>query len=87
MTRGELLHRMSASELAYWAAYFDQEPWGEERADLRSAIVASTIANVNRGKGRKPFRPRDFMPFAPREKTALDTKISAAMQSLQKRGN
>jgi hypothetical protein len=37
------------------------EPWGEERADLRAGIVAATIANLFRRKGRT-LKPRDFMP-------------------------
>lgn len=45
-------------------AYYNLEPFGEERGDLRSGIVASTIANANRDtrKQRKPFKPEDFMP-------------------------
>jgi hypothetical protein len=45
-------------------AYYEMEPFGEERADLRSGIVASTVANAHRDakRRRKPFRPLDFMP-------------------------
>lgn len=45
-------------------AYYELEPFGEERADLRSGIVASTVANAHRDpkRRRKPFRPLDFMP-------------------------
>jgi hypothetical protein len=45
-------------------AYAKIEPFGEERADLRAGIVASTIANVNRDPKRrvKPFTPDEFMP-------------------------
>ena len=45
-------------------AYYELEPFGEERADLRSAIVASTVANAHRDpkRRRKAFRPLDFMP-------------------------
>lgn len=42
-------------------AYFGIDPFGEERADLRAGIVASTVANAHRSKGRA-FRPKDFMP-------------------------
>ena len=31
------------------------------RGDLQAAVVASTIANVNRTK-QKPYKPQDFMP-------------------------
>jgi flagellar basal body rod protein FlgC len=45
-------------------AFYQLEPFGEERDDLRSGIVASTIANANRNpkKRRRPFRPKEFMP-------------------------
>jgi hypothetical protein len=64
MTVGELLERIDSRELSEWQIYFDMEPFGEERADLRAGIVAATIANVNRDAKRrkKPFRPQDFMP-------------------------
>lgn len=31
-------------------------------SDRRAGIIASTIANVNRGKGKKAYKPEDFMP-------------------------
>lgn len=64
-----LLHRMTWKQFVGWMRYYQQEPFGEERADLRSAIVASVIANANRdGKRRpRPFSPRDFMPYADRQ--------------------
>ena len=41
--------------------YYAMEPWGEQRADLRAGIVASTMANLWRSKG-EPSKPSDFMP-------------------------
>jgi hypothetical protein len=45
-------------------AYDKLEPFGEERADLRSAIVARTIAEIHRDKDKRgePFRLDEFMP-------------------------
>ncbi len=45
-------------------AFYRIEPFGERRADLRAAIVAALIANVNRDpkKQREPFTVDDFMP-------------------------
>jgi len=44
--------------------YYQLEPFGEERADLRAGIIAATIANTARDpkKRRKPFGPDEFMP-------------------------
>jgi hypothetical protein len=51
-----------------WLEYAQIEPFGEERADLRAGIIASTVANcLARQKGRPAFRVEDFMPkFRPR---------------------
>ena len=59
----ELLARMGSDELTEWMAFYQLEPFGDFRADLRSAIVASTLANAHRSKEGKPFTPEDFMPF------------------------
>lgn len=49
-----------------WQAFAALEPFGEtgeERADMRSAIVAATIANcLARAKGKPAFKPCDFTP-------------------------
>lgn len=62
MTVAEMLSRISSRELSEWLAYSQIEPFGEERADLRAGIVASTVFNVNRGKGQKARTPQEFMP-------------------------
>lgn len=50
---------IDAREFAEWMAAYSVEPWGEERADLRAGIIASTTANVTAGNKTKPG---DFMP-------------------------
>ena len=63
----ELLERVSSPELSLWMAFYANDPWGEKRADLRSAIVASTVANSISG-GR--HRVSDFLPvFERRQQT------------------
>lgn len=61
MTVRELLTRMDSKEISEWMAYYRLEPFGEERADLRSGIIASILANVHRKKGAAAFGPEDFM--------------------------
>ena len=45
-------------------AFFSIEPWGCEVEDARAALIAATIANVNRDpkKRRRPYSIADFMP-------------------------
>lgn len=66
MTVRELLARIDSRELSEWMAYYELNPFGTVRDDLQAGIIASTIANVNRGKSDKPFAPADFMPYTDR---------------------
>jgi len=79
MTVAELSERMDSRELSEWMAYNNLEPFGEERADARSGIVAATIANVHRGKNTRPYEPKDFMPkFGPAKEQTPDEMKSMA---------
>lgn len=72
----ELLARISSRELAEWMAYYEIEPFGEERADVRAALVASTVANVHRGKKRRAYKLDDFMPrFERKTKQTADDML------------
>jgi hypothetical protein len=42
-------------------AYYEIEPWGEERADLRMGILAAATQAPYCKKGHTP-RPADYMP-------------------------
>ena len=79
-----MLSEISSRDFAMWMAYSRLEPWGEERDDLRMGIVASTIANANRGKGQKAFTPDQFMPsFEPEtEEQAAERLIAKARAAL-----
>lgn len=86
------MRRLSARELVEYEELYRLDPWGEERADLRSAIIAATLANINRDpkKGR-PFRPVDFMPYVDREEIeradaeALGRKIVDTLKPQKKK--
>lgn len=54
---------MSASEFEEWKLFYQIEPFGQMRADLRSGTVAAITANAHRDakKRRKPYTARDFM--------------------------
>jgi hypothetical protein len=78
----ELEERIESHELTEWQIYEAIEPFGEQRADLRAGIIASTIANVNRGKGQKAFTATDFMPYLEKEQeqSAEDATVAALME-------
>lgn len=57
-----MLAHMSGMHLGEWQTYYQLEPWGEERADLRSAIVARTSLLPHLKPHAKPPGIDDFMP-------------------------
>lgn len=79
-----MLAGLSAYELAEWMAYFEAEPWGEERADLRSGIIASTLANVNRARDTPPYSPRDFMPYSRADQHITEDEIARRLDNFMR---
>lgn len=63
-TIAEAQERMSVAEFELWLKY--REKYGGlnlmMRTEWAAAVVASTIANVNRAKNSPPFRISDFSP-------------------------
>ena len=69
---------MPYTELVDWVAFSRIEPFGEERDDWRAALVASVIAEVNRGrtKRRRPFEPKDFLlKFEARQRQTWQSQL------------
>lgn len=79
MPVAELLQRVSSRELTEWRAYESVAgPLGPERGDVQAAIIAATVANAFRGKG-KPATPADFMPEWDRQPTqTVEEMVSIA---------
>lgn len=65
---------MGSREFSEWMAYYGIEPWGEDRADLRVALLTSLTANINRKSGSPPLRPADFMPYRERNDKEDETE-------------
>lgn len=89
LAMGRTIHELRAvlsyAEFQEWCLYYQIEPWGEDRADLRAGIVSSTIANYagkERSKNAPPATPSDFMPYAsrpepPEEPALTDEELAA----------
>ena len=59
---------MPASEFLAWQKYNERSPIDlDGRLDVAAGVVASTVANVHRGKGQKSFKVVDFMAFAEKQ--------------------
>ncbi len=66
---------MSSREFTEWMAFFQLQPYGEWRADFRTASLMALIANVNRDPNKsKEFTPQEFMPTFEK---ALDERQTA----------
>lgn len=77
-----MLAEMTSAQLSEWMAFAQLEPWGEERADLRAGIIASTMANSMKGAKGKAFKPQDFMPkFEPEDEEATAAMMMAKMRA------
>lgn len=65
MTVSQIENSMSSREFSEWMIYYSIEPFGEQRSDFRSSMLAAVIANVNGNK----TKPTDFIkPFTPPRK-------------------
>lgn len=57
------------------------EPFGSEAMYYGHAITASTIANVHRGKNKKAFETKDFLPtFEQKKPQSANDMIGIAAQ-------
>lgn len=78
----ELQAASDANEFAEWCAFQELNPATEERADLRSAIVASVIANLFTKRGSREPVPADFMPNFDRKPQGPRRQTTAEMRSV-----
>ena len=60
-----MLERIPSTLFDEWLAYFNIEPFGEMRAELRNGLLCSIIANTNRDPKKipTPFKTIDFMHY------------------------
>lgn len=73
---------MSAAEFAEWMAYYRLDPFGEDRADLRTGILASVLANLFGGRRAGRFKPLDFMPKFDRKRRQTSTEMYRKLRAM-----
>jgi hypothetical protein len=56
----KMLRKLTAKQFAGWEHFFQLEPFGFTRDDWHAASIATTIANVNRGKNAA-YKMEDFL--------------------------
>jgi len=90
-SRRRMKREMTAKEYKEWEAFYQSNPWGERRADLRMGILAAATVSPWVHKGVTP-RPADFMPKFGTDEDATNGGMSdsamkgqlAAMRAKQK---
>jgi len=74
----ELDATLGSGEFTEWLAFYELEPFGVERDNYHTALLAALIANVHRGKGKPAFKIEDFMLRDPETKKASETQRTIA---------
>ena len=90
MTVKEFMTLADMEEIRNWAAYERiRGPLGQVRHDFQAGVIASTIANVNRGRGARLKAAQDFMlkmkhdlPQTPQDHAAIMNQWVAATAHL-----
>jgi len=88
-----MLERMPSPLLSEWMAFASLEPFGFEAGLFGHAITTAMIANVNRKKGAKAYKPQDFLPQERKKLTgdevfpAIETWALLQGAKRTKRGN
>lgn len=79
-----MLARVGADELAEWQALYRIDPWGEGRADLRSAMICFILYQANRGKDSPDRKLTDFLPSFGEDESERKTpeELKAALLGL-----
>ena len=76
------VRQWSAAEILLYQVYYRVAPFGEERADIRSAMSMCQTANMHRDSSKhpQPYELNDFMPFAEREEVEQKGKDTPGMR-------
>lgn len=76
---------LDARELAEWRAYYQLEPLGEERADLRMARICAVLANTHSSK--QTFELTDFLfDFGGKKEQSVEEMKKQLLGALGKGG-
>jgi len=85
-TVNELEQTLGSGELTEWKAYYSIEPFGQERDNWNTAMVAATVANYS-GKLRTAKNIDDFMLIHPQIKRDKETKKTLLMMKAMAKKN
>lgn len=80
----KMLDEIGMPQLTEWMAYYQLEPFGEERADFRMARLAATMVNMWRDQDKSnAVTEADFMPnFEQGQEPERPEDVAAAWDAL-----
>jgi hypothetical protein len=73
----ELRETLSYREFVEWCQFYEIEPWGDHRADLRAGVIAATLQNVyyQAVGAEQTARPLDYMPYVDKPEPEKEPEI------------
>lgn len=74
----EIENHLSSEEVDLWREFYSESPFGDERAELRNALLCSTIANSMGNKSTI----QDFMLFSKKEEKDIGAILASAFLSM-----
>jgi len=81
MTVAALSENMTAAEEAMWICVYRTDPWGDERADMRSAQISQILYNTNvKKEDRKKLT--DFLPFYRKPAKPKDENVNQSIRNI-----
>ena len=83
----ELQESMSQVEFLEWSQFLTEIPGGDDWANWRAALVASTIAQAHCGKRANQFPIKDFMPKPPENQKPMMTNPESFFSILRQHFN
>jgi len=85
--RSALKRSLTHREYQDWLSLYREDPWDQDRADLRAGIVASAALAPYAKKGRQP-KPVDFMLYVKtKAKQMSEESMKAILQGVAPRWN
>lgn len=80
-----MLSRMTATEFDEWQAYATLEPFGQEREDLRTALICTVLSNLVRpfyaDPKPEPALLSDFLLFGEQESDEQPAEVTDDMMA------
>ena len=77
-----MMRDMSALEESYWSAYYQEVgPFGEDRADIRSAQVCQLLYDIHSGKRAQKRKLTDWLLFY-KKQPKVDENITESVRNL-----